>query len=166
MRTSQRGLLDKNFICILLIKINEHCVMSGTNTPVSSSVSKKRGLSSPEESSDLKNNKLESETESREEDTNISDLSIMAEHEVMESVTEGGATGGGHSVSSHITLAENDIKTIAEVLSATFETRLNTMIPKIVDGVLEGLTSTVNSLQSTVEDLQKDNKIKIRNEIL
>ena len=78
----------------------------------------------------------------------------MAEHEVMESVTEEGATGGGQSVSTHITLAENDIKNIAEVLSATFETRLNTMITKIVDG----LTSTVNRLQSKVEDLQKDNK--------
>ena len=131
--------------------------MSGTNTPVSSSARKKRELSSPEESSDLKKNKLESETESREEDIDISDLSIMAEHEVMELVTEEGATGGGQSVSTHITLTENDIKTIAEVLSATFETRLNTMITKIVEWVLEELTSTVNSLQSTVEDLQKDN---------
>ena len=94
MRTSQRVLLDKNFICILLKNVNEHCVMSGTNTPVSSSVSKKRELSLPEESSDQKKNKLESETEPREEDIDISDLSIMAEHEVMESVTEEGATGG------------------------------------------------------------------------
>ena len=74
MRTSQRGLLDKNYICILLKKVNEHCVMSGTNTPVSSSVSKKRELSSPEESSNLKKSKLESETESREEDIDISGL--------------------------------------------------------------------------------------------
>ena len=66
--------------------------MSGTNTPVSSSASKKRELSSPEESSDLKKNKLESETESREEDIDISDLSIMSEHEVMEVATPVGAT--------------------------------------------------------------------------
>ena len=56
--------------------------MYSTATPVTTSTTKKRVLSSPEESTDLKKNKLSlsNNSESREEDTSdISDLSVMAE---------------------------------------------------------------------------------------
>ena len=135
--------------------------MYSTANPVTTSTTKKRVLSSPEESTDLKKNKLSLSTysESREEDTSdISDLSVMAES--MEANTqEAGAddTGVVKPAHTHITLAENDLKTIGEILRASFEPRLNAMITAIIDGVVEGLTTTVHNLQSQVNELQKEN---------
>ena len=135
--------------------------MYSTATPVTTSTTKKRVLSSPEDSTDLKKNKLSLSinSESREEDTSdISDLSVMAESmEANIQEAEGDDTGVMKPAHTHITLAENDLKTIGEILRASFEPRLNAMITAIIDGVVEGLTTTVHNLQSQVNELQKEN---------
>ena len=82
--------------------------MSHISTPISSSssTSKKRFLSSPEDASELKKNKVLAGTELTEEDTSdISDLSDTTE--IMDTAT------GGASATTHITLADNDLKKIA-----------------------------------------------------
>ena len=60
--------------CILLV------VMNVTSTPVSSTTSKKRELTSPEDLSELKKNRLLSES-SKSDISDISNLSIMADQE-------------------------------------------------------------------------------------
>ena len=135
--------------------------MYSTATPVTTSTTKKCVLSSPEESTDLKKNKLSLSinSESREEDTSdISDLSVMAESmEANIQEAEGDDTGVMKPAHTHKTLAENDLKTIGEIIRASFEPRLNAMITAIIDGVVEGLTTTVHNLQSQVNELQKEN---------
>ena len=101
--------------------------MSVTSTPLKP-VSKKRELSSPEELSELKKNKIEE---------------MMAE-------SVGTSTG-----TSTITLQENDLKTIADFLKDAFETKLTEMTNTIVTGVLEGLQNKVSKLEKENKDLRE-----------
>ena len=46
-----------------------------------------------------------------------------------------------------ITLKENDLKTIAEILHSSFETNITQMINNIISGVVDGLKATISSLE-------------------
>ena len=122
--------------------------MNETSTPIhTKSSSQKRQLSSPEELLNLKKNKFISETEtevgeSSLDDSEISDLSIMASTETADK-------------GSVITLKEADLTTIAGILNDTFEPTISEMNKSIVDGVLAGLTSTIQSLQKEKAELKK-----------
>ena len=123
-----------------------------SSTPVRvKTSSQKRQLSSPEELLDSKKNKLVSEIgtgtdlnfieETPEEETSdISDLSNMAT-----------TTADSGSV---ITLKEADIKTIAGILKDSFEPQISEMTKSIVNGVIDGLTSTIQSLQKENSELR------------
>ena len=56
--------------------------------------------------------------------------------------------------SAKITLKENDLKTIADILRNTFEPQITAMISSIVKGVLDGLTSHVKVVEKENESLK------------
>ena len=107
--------------------------MSALSTPLKS-ISKKRELSSPEDSSELKKNKIAEEMEEH-----------MAES----------ADGAGSMSGASITLQEGDLKTIAQFLKVAFEPKLTEMTNSIVNGVLEGLRNKVASLEKENKDLRE-----------
>lgn len=121
-------------------------VMSATSTPICASNTKKRELTSPEDLNELKKNKLLSESGS-DTSSDISNLSIMAD------TVEPAATSE-QSPLSQITLKENDLKTIADILRNTFEPQITAMIGSIVKGVLDGLTSHVKAVEKENESLK------------
>ena len=120
--------------------------MNATSTPICSSNTKKRELTSPEDLNELKKNKLLSESGS-DTSSDISNLSIMAD------TVEPAATSE-QSPLSQITLKENDLKTIADILRNTFEPQITAMISSIVKGVLDGLTSHVKAVEKENESLR------------
>ena len=124
--------------------------MTTESTPLRvKAVSQKRQLSSPEELLDSKKNRFVNEDsleEISEESSDISDLSIMAS-----STSSTTTTSDPGSV---ITLKEADLKTIAGVLKTTFEPNISELTKSIVNGVLDGLTSTIVSLQKENSELR------------
>ena len=120
--------------------------MNATSTPICSSNTKKRELTSPEDLNELKKNKLLSESGS-DTSSDISNLSVMAD------TVEPAATSE-QSPLSQITLKENDLKTIADILRNTFEPQITAMISFIVKGVLDGLTSHVKAVEKENESLR------------
>ena len=121
--------------------------MTTESTPLRvKTVSQKRQLSSPEELLDSKKNRLVNEDsleEISEESSDISDLSIMAS-----------STTATSDPGSVITLKEADLKTIAGILKETFEPNISELTKSIVNGVLDGLTSTIVSLQKENSELR------------
>lgn len=120
-------------------------MMNVTSTPITVTSSKKRELQSPEDLSELKKNRVASNSEPASE-SDISDLSIMsntAEKEASETASQ-----------SVIRLDNANMETIAELLKVSFQPQLAEMVGTIVNGVLEGLQTTVAALQSTVAALQ------------
>ena len=120
--------------------------MSAESTPLRVKPgSQKRQFSSPEELLDSKKNRLvneESLEEISEESSDISDLSIMA------STTTTPDTG------SVITLKKAVLKTIAGILKESFEPNISELTKSIVNGVLEGLNTTIVSLQKENSELR------------
>lgn len=129
--------------------------MNDTSTPVTTNI-KKRELSSPEFTSDLKKNRLLSGSLSE----SVSDISISeteAETENMASNKENIAEQLGDL--QHLTLEEVHLQKIAAILQETFQPQLSTlvqdtistqfagMVKAIVDGVLAGLTSRISALE-------------------
>ena len=97
--------------------------MSAESTPCRSKTSCKRELSSPEDESELKKNKLsevqEPASAADADSSDISDLSIMD----LENVLAEGATLG-EPPKTEITLKEADLKTIAGILGDTFQPQI------------------------------------------
>ena len=96
----------------------------------STSGNKKRQLTSPEDLSELGENRLVSESNF--------DSSItwkMAESKQIANVSS--ERSSITSVPS-ITLKENDLKTIAEIPHSSFETNITQMIDNIISGVVDG----------------------------
>ena len=120
--------------------------MNATLTPICSSKTKKRELTSPEDLNELQKNKLLSESGS-DTSSDISNLSIMA------NTVEPAATSE-QSPLSQITLKENDLKTIADILRNTFEPQVTAIISSIVKGVLDGLMSHVKAVENENESLR------------
>ena len=120
--------------------------MNTTSTPICSSNTKKKELTSPEDLNELKKNKLLSESGS-DTSYDISNLSVMAD-------TVEPATTSEQSPLSQITLKENDLKTIADILRNTFEPQVTAMISSIVKGVLDGLTSHVKAVEKENDSLR------------
>lgn len=139
--------------------------MNVTSTPVSSTTNKKRELTSPEDLSELKKNRLLSES-SKSDISDISNLSIMADQDVQANVeanVEPAATNippTDTSSQNVITLKDTDIQTIAGILRESFAPQMTEMINTIVSGVVQGLNLTIQSLE-------KENRgLKARVELL
>ena len=122
--------------------------MNVTSTPTTATSSKKRELQSPEDLSELKKNRVASNSESVSE-SDISDLSIMsntAEREEPETASQ-----------SVIRLDNTNMETIAEILKTSFQPQLADMVSSIVNGVLEGLQSAVASQKDEIKQLRTEN---------
>ena len=135
--------------------------MNVTSTPVSSTTSKKRELTSPEDLSELKKNRLLSES-SKSGISDISNLSNMADQDVQANMEPASIEipPAGTSSQNVITLRDSDIQTIAGILRETFAPQLTDMVNTIVSGVVQGLNLTIQSLE-------KENRgLKARVELL
>ena len=55
---------------------------------------------------------------------------------------------------TEIPLKEAALKTIARILGDTFQPQIKDMVSSIVEGVIKGLTDTINSLQKENQDLK------------
>lgn len=114
--------------------------MNTVSTPLQQNI-KKRMLSSPEDVSEVKKNKPDISEEDvqlsgsyldQPEHSDISDISVMA------SMT---AEGVSTSTSTHLSLKEEDLTTVANILKEAFDPKLTEMVNSIVTGVVEGLHS-------------------------
>ena len=113
--------------------------MSGD--PVTPSINrKKRELTSPEFLIDLKKNR----TTSSESDSDISDLSMMA--------TMGATDGDG---SAHLKLPKDDLLKIANILESSFKTQIAEMTKTIVECVLKGIQTNVETFTAENADLRE-----------
>ena len=129
--------------------------MSLASTPVQGS-SEKRELPSPEYTTELKKNRLQSDTQS---DTELSTM------EDTHSSSEGSA--GELSQQSQITLTDIDLQKIGAVLQQnfnqqvtqqiqeSFQTQVSQLVNSIVEGVLAGLHSKIASLEQENSNLKK-----------
>lgn len=136
--------------------------MSATQTPLRST-SKKRELTSPEDQSDIKKNRVFPESES-ESETDISDLSVLGSSlpaMMADTVTiDPSAVTDSASSQNAITLKEADLIIIGGILKNSFQPQISDMVNSIVNGVLDGL-------KSTIKDLEEENiKLKARVEQL
>ena len=127
-----------------------------SDTPISSTKSKKRELTSPEFIIDLKKNRV-SESQS-EAESDISDLSIS------ENMEPTGATGSDvgnvGDTSAQVTLSDTHLERIAALMQASFQPQLveivqesfrsqvTDLINSIVQGVLAGLQTKVGVLET------------------
>ena len=130
--------------------------MTSETTPLRSTTSVKRGLSTPEDESEQKKNKLsDGQVLDTEADlSDISDLSIMAD----ETHRAGGLAVGSVPSGPQITLKVTDLQAIAEILRDSFQPQLEGMVNTIVDGVLSGLNETIKTLQIENSALRKENQ--------
>lgn len=125
--------------------------MSVSSTPISVLSSKKRELQSPEDLAELKKNKV---ADSESEISDLSDLSIMSNTEE-KGISEGASEGASQSV---IQLDNANMETIAELIKNSFQPQIAEMVSSIVNGVLEGLQSTVTALGIENTQLRTENK--------
>lgn len=139
-------------------------------TPTSSAVkSKKRELTSPEFTIELKKNRVSGSQSESESD--ISELSMT------ENMETPGATGGDDGdVSTRVTLSDTHLQKMASLMTVSFQpqvtqivqdsfrSQVSELINSIVQGVLAGLQSKVDSLESKVDSLETENaelKVKV-----
>ena len=139
------------------------------STP-SSSGTKKRELSSPEFTVDLKKNRIYSGSQSESDISDISGLSIPEENSMatqMESTDAAGEVAG--SESALLTLQETHLKQLAslmeksfqpqisQIIKDSFQTQISELVTSIVSGVLECLTNKLSFLESENKKLHSEN---------
>ena len=131
---------------------------------------KKRELSSPEFTVDLKKNRIYSGSQSESDISDISGLSIPEENSMatqMESTDAAGEVAG--SESALLTLQETHLKQLAslmeksfqpqisQIIKDSFQTQISELVTSIVSGVLEGLTNKLSFLESENKKLLSEN---------
>lgn len=122
-------------------------------TPTTSANTKKRELSSPEFSLDIKKNKPSSL--SSESDLEISDLSDTS---ALPPITEMASLDTSESVgSSHIVIPPSELSKISEMLKDTFRGEIVTLVDSVVQGVLKGLNDRIASLEARNATLEGQN---------
>lgn len=137
------------------------------NTP-SSSISKKRELTSPDFDIESKKNKLLSASSESDLDSTMSaDISITDKQTVTDSeAVMALATSTplpveeveGASDAPHITIPPSEMMKIAEMLKETFRGEIESMVDSVVKGVLKGLQERITVLEKTNAELQTENK--------
>lgn len=137
------------------------------NTP-SSSISKKRELTSPDFDIESKKNKLLSASSESDLDSTVSaDISITDKQTAtdleaimamatstplpVEDVEEASDT-------PHITIPPSEMMKISELLKETFRGEIESMVDSVVKGVLKGLQERITALEKTNDALQTENK--------
>lgn len=124
------------------------------NTPNTSTSTKKRELSSPEFSVDIKKNKPSSlSSESELEISDLSDTSALPPIIEMASSDTSASTS-----SSHIVIPPSELTKISEMLKDTFRGEIVTLVDSVVQGVLKGLNDRIASLEVRNETLEGQNK--------
>lgn len=141
---------------------------SSTCTPTGSATqSKKRELSSPEFFSDIKKNKVLSDSLT-ESESDISITETMASNmDSNETIGVGADTGLAGDVSAQFTLQETHMQKIASLMKDSFEPQVKQIIQEsfqqqvadlvksIVQGVLTGLHGKITSLENENLELKK-----------
>lgn len=137
------------------------------NTP-SSSISKKRELTSPDFDIESKKNKLLSASSESDLDSTMSaNISITDKQTVTDSeAIMALATSTplpveeveGASDAPHITIPPSEMMKIAEMLKETFRGEIESMVDSVVKGVLKGLQERITVLEKTNAELQTENK--------
>ncbi|MEW8548099.1 MAG: hypothetical protein AB2693_31740 [Candidatus Thiodiazotropha sp.] len=131
------------------------------NTP-SSSISKKRELTSPDFDIDSKKNKLLSASSESDLDSSVIDMSItekqqetmamaMATPLPMEETSETSDT-------PHITIPPSEMLKISLMLKETFRGEVEAMVDSVVKGVLSGLQERITVLENANAGLLAENK--------
>ena len=117
------------------------------NTPSSSSISKKRELTSPDFDIESKKNKLLSASSESDLDSSVITEATMATSSplAMQEESEG-------SDAPHITIPPSDM------LKETFRGEIESLVESIVKGVLKGLQDRITTLEKTNADLLTENK--------
>ena len=124
------------------------------NTPNISTSTKKRELSSPEFSVDIKKNKPSSL--SSESELEISDLSDTS---ALPPIIEMAASDTSASNSaSNIVIPPSELAKIAEMLKDTFRGEIVNLVDSVVQGVLKGLNDRILSLEARNDALEGQNK--------
>ncbi|MEW8547181.1 MAG: hypothetical protein AB2693_27025 [Candidatus Thiodiazotropha sp.] len=133
----------------------------------SSSGTKKRELSSPEFTVDIKKNRVYSGSQS---ESDISDLSVTEEDTMttqMETTDAAGEVAG--SEATLLTLQETHLKQLAslmeksfqpqisQIIKDSFQTQISELVTSIVNGVLEGLYNKLSSLETENKKLMSEN---------
>ena len=125
-------------------------------TPISSANTKKRELSSPEFSLDIKKNKPSSL--SSESDLEISDLSdITALPPITEMASSDTSESAGSAGSSHIVIPPSELSKISEMLKDTFRGEIVNLVDSVVQGVLKGINDRIASLEARNSTLESQN---------
>ena len=126
-----------------------------SGTPTASS-SKKRELSSPEYSIEIKKNKVITDS------TTDIESSSLEEHLTAASMEEDDAP-------AHVTLSDAQLEKIAgfmsssfqpqisEIAKDSFQSQISDLVTSIVSGVLEGLNKKLDNLEKQNTDLRKEN---------
>lgn len=126
------------------------------NTPISSSISKKRELTSPEFDIEIKKNKLLSASSESDLDTSVmTDLSV-AENQPTTGVIMAEASEA--SDTSHITIPPSEMMKISDMLKETFRGEIESIVDSVVNGVLKGLQDRIDSLEKTNVELRTENR--------
>ena len=124
------------------------------NTPNISTSTKKRELSSPEFSVDIKKNKPSSlSSESELEISDLSDTSALPPIIEMASSDTSASTSA-----SNIVIPPSELAKIAEMLKDTFRGEIVNLVDSVVQGVLKGLNDRIVSLEARNEALEVQNK--------
>lgn len=123
------------------------------NTPSSSSISKKRELTSPDFDIESKKNKLLSASSESDLDSSVITEATMATSSplAMQEETEG-------SDAPHITIPPSEMLKISDMLKETFRGEIESLVESIVKGVLKGLQDRITTLEKTNADLLTENK--------
>lgn len=130
--------------------------MNASETPVRP-VYKKRELTSPEDLIDIKKNRIYTESSS-ESELDISDLSVKESSHIPKMadavIPESSANPTDPTTQSAITLKTSDLEIIGGILKSSFQPQISEMVSSIISGVLEGLESTIKSLQKENAELK------------
>ena len=137
------------------------------NTP-SSSISKKRELTSPDFDIESKKNKLLSASSESDLDSTVSaDISITDKQTatdleaIMAMATSTPLPVDDVEEASdtpHITIPPSEMMKISELLKETFRGEIESMVDSVVKGVLKGLQERITALEKTNDALQTENK--------
>lgn len=149
--------------------------MNIDNTP-KSQLTKKRELTSPEFDTENKKNRYgssssESNLDSSIESVNLDSSVVSRSDKDMNKDMASGSEPGKSEIlmesepsqststpASHITIPPSELQKIAEMLKATFQGEIVSLVDSVVKGVLTGLQDRISSLEKTNSELVNENR--------
>lgn len=147
--------------------------MNIDGTP-NSQLTKKRELTSPEFDIENKKNRYGSNSSESSLDISVETVNLKSSvvsnrdkdmasepgksETLMESESTQGTTQSTATPTSHITIPPSEMQKIAEMLKASFQDEIVTIVDGVVKGVLSGLQDRISSLEKSNSDLINENR--------